>query len=333
MVAEVKWLLGREPKPAIPVIVISGPGGIGKTALALRAANESRDRYPDGQLYMELRNGLGGAVDSSEVAAQFLRTLGAPRIPESRSERLAEYRTMLAGRRVLIVLDDAADGSQVTDLAPANSGCAVLVTARQRLPEVDGAHHVASLEPLSHADATELFLRVVRDSGVTIDDDQPSIDRVVALCAGLPLALLIAGALRVHDNSRPTAELADRLARQGPGAFAFGRLSVERTIGAGFERLDPPARRLFLALGLLPLAKFGLWTAAALLGDTSASDADGSGAGAAALLQLAARFMIESVGPELRYRFHDLTRDYAGAPRPSIRVTVPRCRSWPSGRC
>lgn len=308
LVAEVTWLLRREPNPAMPVIVISGPGGIGKTALAVRAAHESRDRYPDGQLFMELRSGAGpagtdSAVDSGELAAHVLRAFGAQRVPEAKAERLAEYRTLLAARRVLIVLDDAADGSQVDDLAPASPGCAVLVTARQRLPEINGAHHVAPLEPLDHDDATELFLRVVHDAKVGIDDDADAVDRVVGLCAGLPLALRIAGALRVHDDPQPTAELADRLARQGPDAFAYGRLSLVRTIGAGFERLDAPARQLFLGFGLLSLSTFGLWTAAALLDDAEA--------GAAALSWLASSFMIESVQRQLRYRFHDLTRDYA----------------------
>src|SRR6185437_9406287 len=115
-----------------------------------------------------------------------------------KAERLAAYRTALAGRRILIVLDDAVDGSQVSELAPANPGCAVLVTARQRLPDVSGAHHVSSLEPLGRADATELFLLVVSEAGIKIEDDQVAIDRVVELCGGLPLALRLAGALRVH---------------------------------------------------------------------------------------------------------------------------------------
>jgi len=304
LVAEVAWLLRREPGPTVPVIVISGPGGVGKTALAVRAAHESRDRYPDGQLYMELRGGGADAVETAEVAAQFLRALGATRVPETTAERLAEYRTILAGRRVLIVLDDAADGTQVNELAPAVPGCAVLVTARQRLPEVGEAHHVAPLEPLQLADATELFLHVVREAGIRIESDLRAVDRVVTLCGGLPLALRIAGALRVHDHPRSTMELADRLARQGPEAFAYGKLSVARTIGAGFERLAPAARQLFLGLGLLPLTGFGLWTAAAVL--------DGTGAdGAAAMSELASSFMIESVEPEMRYRFHGLTREYA----------------------
>ena len=304
LAAEVSWLLGSEPGPAMPVVVISGPGGIGKTALALRAAHESSDRYPDGQLYLELRGTIGGAVDTGEALAQFLRALGVPRVPETTGERLAQYRTLLADRRVLVVLDDAASGAQVSQLVPASPRCAVLVTARQRLPEISGAHHGAPLGPLDPAEATELFLRVVRDAGISLEADLDAVGQVVALCGGLPLALRIAGALRVHDHPRPTRELASRLARQGHEALTYGELSVSRTIGAGFDRLGSGARALFLELGLLPLTGFGLWTAAALL--------DGTGADAATeLSQLAASFMIESVESQLRYRFHDLTRDYA----------------------
>ncbi len=299
--AEVVWLLRSERRPAAPVVVISGPGGIGKTALALRAAHASADRYPDGQLFMELR---GGAADTGEVLAQFLRAFGVRRVPETKAERLAAYRTMMASRRVLVVLDDAAGGSQVAELVPANPRCAVLVTARQRLPELHGAHHVAPLEPLGRPEATELFLGVVRDAGLDPEDDLDAVGRVVSLCGGLPLALRIAGALRVHDYPRPTAELADRLARQGPEGFEYREFSVARTIGAGFERLDAGARQLFLGLGLTGLTVFGRWTADALLAGTGA-DAD------AALSQLTASFMIEPVPAQMRYRFHDLTREYA----------------------
>jgi DNA-binding SARP family transcriptional activator len=302
--AEVARLLRRPPGAAAPVVVISGPGGIGKTALALRAAHASRDRYPDGQLFAELHGTIGAAPDTSELMAQFLRAFGVSRIPDTKAERLSAYRTLLADRRVLIVLDDAADGLQVSELIPANSGCAVLVTARRRLPETNGAHHIAALGPLPHDEAVELFRRVVRDAGLTLPDETDAIGRVVGLCGGLPLALRIAGALRVRDHSRPIAELAERLDKQGPAGFVYGELSLVRTTGAGLELLDADARRLFLGLGLLRLTGFGSWTAAALL------DSDGA-AGRAALSQLAARFMVETADAQTRYHFHDLTREYA----------------------
>jgi DNA-binding SARP family transcriptional activator/tetratricopeptide (TPR) repeat protein len=304
MTAEVSWLLRRRPGATAPVLVISGPGGIGKTALALRAAHEAASRYPDGQLYMELRGTVGVVADTGEVVAQFLRAFSVPRVPDTTAERLAAYRTLLAERRVLIVLDDAAEEAQVADLVPANPGCAVLVTARQRLPQISGAHHVAPLEPLRRAEATELFLRVVRDAGIALEGDLDAVDRVVTLCGGLPLALRIAGALRVHDHPRSTAQLVHRLTQYGPEGFVYGQLNVARTIGAGLDRLDAGARQLFLGLGLLPLTSFGLWTAAALL-DGAGVDAD------RALTQLTASFMLESVESDMRYRFHDLTRDYA----------------------
>jgi DNA-binding SARP family transcriptional activator/tetratricopeptide (TPR) repeat protein len=304
LIAEASWLLGRPPDRAVPVVVVSGPGGIGKTALALRVAHLSSERYPDGQLYTELRGPDGQPTAPSEILAQFLRAFGMPTVPEGTAERVSTYRTLLAGRRVLVVLDDAADGAQIRDLIPANPACGVLVTARQRLPEIGGAHHVPPLEPLQRAAATQLFVRVVSDSRIDLRGERDAVARVVALCGGLPLALRIAGALRVHDHPRPTAELADRLARQGPDALTYGELSVARTIGAGFDRLDDDARRLFLELGMLPLPSFALWTAAALRREGGADAAE-------VLSQLAASNMIELAEPEVRYRFHDLTREYA----------------------
>ena len=242
-------------------------------------------------------------TDTAEVLAQFLRALEVPRVPAAKAERLSAYRTVAARRRLLVVLDDAASGDQVANLVPNSAGCSVLVTSRERLPDLAGARHVTPLEPLGPEDGTRLFLSVVRDADVilpTLDH----VDEVVALCGGLPLALRIAGALRVHDHPRSTAALARRLADQGPEAFTYGQRSVARTIGAGFERLDGPARQLFLGLGLLPLRGFGLWTAAALL--------DGTGADpVAALSQLAARFMITSAQTRAQYGFHDLTWEYA----------------------
>lgn len=304
LVAEGTWLLGRGPGRAARVVVICGPGGIGKTALARRIAHLSSEHYPDGQLHMELRGTGDQPAEPDEVLAQFLRALGEPAVPETRAERVATYRTLLASRRVLVVLDDAADEAQIRDLVPASPACGVLVTARRRLPEIDGAHHLPPLSPLPPAAATELFLRVAGNSGIDLRGELDRVAQVVDLCGGLPLALRIAGALRVQDHPQPTEELASRLAEQGPEGFTYGELSVARTIGAGFDQLDPDARRLFLEFGLLQLPGFARWTAAALRGGSPVR-------AAAALSQLSARHMLEVAEPEGYYRFHDLTRAWA----------------------
>ena len=163
LVAEVTWLLRREPHPVVPVIVISGPGGIGKTALALRAAHESRDRYPDGQLYMELHGGAAGGIDTERGrrAVPAVARCGS-RCPRPRRSGWPSTGPCWRDAGCSWSLMTWPMATQVSELAPASPGCAVLVTGRRRLPEVSGAHHMAPLEPLGPADATELFLRVVR---------------------------------------------------------------------------------------------------------------------------------------------------------------------------
>jgi DNA-binding SARP family transcriptional activator len=302
--AEARWLLTREPGTAPAVVVVTGPGGIGKTALAVRVAHQVRAHYPDGQLYVELRGTTADPADSAEVLAQSLRAFGVVMVPDSAAERAGLLRSLLADRRVLLVLDDARDEEQIRDLMPGNAACGVLVTARQRLPGIDGVHHVPTLVPLDEQTATELFERVVRRADIDPAVEPAATRRVVHFCAGLPLALCIAGALRARDHDRTTAELAERLARQRLDTFVYGGRSVERSIGAGFDRLDAPARRLFLALGLLQLPDVGLWTAAAVLDGTGADPAE-------ALLRLARCHMISAAGGGMRYRLHELTREYA----------------------
>ena len=300
--AEVSGLLRGAPGGPAPLVVISGPGGVGKTALAVRTAHDVAPHYPDGQLYADLLGASPVPADPDEVLARFLRALGASYVPETRHELQSSFRSMLADRRVLIVLDDAADGAQVADLLPGSDRCAVLVTARRLLPDLTDARHVAPLSPLGPADATALFRHVIASGGISLEAAPDAVAQVIALCGGLPLALRIAGAIRVHDHPRPTSDLARRLASLGPSALEYGELSVARTIGTGLERLDPDARRMFLALGHLRLPRFGTWTAAALLPDGADS--------AAALSRLAARFVIEPAESAARYRFHDLTWEY-----------------------
>ncbi|HEV8222832.1 MAG TPA: BTAD domain-containing putative transcriptional regulator [Streptosporangiaceae bacterium] len=308
LVAEVSWLLGREPageEPEPPVIVITGPGGVGKSALALDVAHRSAGKYPGGQLYLDLGGTTTEPVLPGEALAQFLRAFGFEFVPELVAERAAQFRSLLAGRRVLIMLDDAASGAQVRALIPAHPGCAVVITSRRRLADLDVTHHhVAPLAPLDPATARELFVRRVASFGVELDGDDDAVDRVVALCGGLPLALRIAAALRVHQDPLPTAELAGWLARQGLAGFAFGELNLARTIEAGCNRLDRIAQQLFEDLGLLQLRSYATWTAAALLDGLDIDPAR-------ALAELAAASMLEPATPGVRYRFHELTRDYA----------------------
>jgi DNA-binding SARP family transcriptional activator len=242
--AEVSRLLAGEPGIAAPVVVISGPGGVGKTALAVGTAHEAAPHYPDGQLYADLQGNLPVPAETNDMLARFLRALGVPYIPETRAGLQAAFRTTLAGRRMLIVLDDAAGEAQVADLLPQSPHCAVLVTTRRRLPGLTDARHLAPLAPLAPPDAAALFRRAVAEAGVSLDPDPDAVAKVVELCRGLPLALRVAGAIRVRDHPRPTAELAQRLASLGPSAWEYWELSVARTIGTGLDRLDADARRL-----------------------------------------------------------------------------------------
>jgi DNA-binding SARP family transcriptional activator/tetratricopeptide (TPR) repeat protein len=303
-VDEARWLLTREPDGTVPVVVACGPGGIGKSALAVHIAHQVRSRYPDGQLYVDLRGTSAQPVQTAEVLAQLLRAFELPRVPEERAERVGLYRSLAADRRLLVVLDDARDEAQVRDLIPGHPGCGVLITARKWLSDLDGAHHLPALQPLDQARATELYARVAGRSGVDTGAEPEATRRIVELCAGLPLALCVAGAQRGRDQGRTGDDLAERLARQRLQAFVYNERSVERSIGASYERLDEAAQALFLGLGLLALPDFGEWTAAAVLDGTGADPAE-------TLLTLASWQLLQPAGPGMRYRFHDLTREYA----------------------
>lgn len=305
VVQEVQWLLSRAGSGP-RVVVLTGPGGIGKSALAVHVGHRVRDNYPDGQLFLELGGTRAEPGPTAEVLAQVLRSFGLTRIPDMREERANLLRSVLSDKRVLLMLDDAHDEAQVQDLIPGNPGCAVLITARQRLPLLAGAHHVPALLPLDRDEALDLYQRVVRDAGVRTTAARGGLERdaatrIVDLCAGLPLAVWVAAALRGEDGGPSAAELATRLADQPLASLVFRDRSVARTIGAGIERLDGAARTLFLGLGLLPMPDIAPWTAAAVL------DADPY----EPLRKLAGRYLIRPAG-EGRYRFHELTHELAG---------------------
>ncbi|MEV6640164.1 BTAD domain-containing putative transcriptional regulator [Amycolatopsis sp. NPDC051371] len=284
----------------VPLAVLSGEPGAGKSTLAVRAAHRLRARFPDGQLYVPL-----GGRDVGEVLADLLRALGVPgpAVPDDVRARAAVFRGRLTDRRVLVVLDDAGDPEHVRALLPGTPGCAVLVTSRQRLSGLAGAHRL-SLGPLSDDEATELLNRL---AGARVARERADAGRIVAACARLPLALRIAGSrLAIRPHLR-LGELADRLEDEVRrlDELTVSDLAVRSSIALSHEALRPPARRAFRLLGRCRLVDLPAWAVTTLIGD----DAD------EAVEELVEASLLEARGPDAtgegRYRMHDLVRLYA----------------------
>ncbi|PRY38666.1 AfsR/SARP family transcriptional regulator [Umezawaea tangerina] len=289
---------------AVVIDAIDGMAGIGKTALAVHLAHLLTDRYPDAQLFVDLHGHDPDrpAVDPMTALETLLRALGVPgdRIPAGLAERSALWRAELATRRAVVVLDNAADSSQVRPLLPGTSRALTLITSRRRLVDLETAR-VLSLEPMPHRDAVALFRAVVgRDDRV--DREPAVVEEVVRLCGHLPLALRIAAA-RLRSRPKWTvANLAQRL-RQGLPELAVGDRSVAAAFALSYDHLTDLQRRLFRLLGLVPGADFDAFAAAALTG-TRADEAD------RLLEELVDVHLLDQPSAD-RYRFHDLLREHA----------------------
>ena len=295
---------------AVRVVLVVGPGGQGKTTLMVHAAHLLRGEFPDGQLYASLL-GATQPADPAEVLARFLRDLGADpaRIPLDAEERAALYRTRLDGRRVLVVLDDARGIDQVRPLLPGSASCAVLITARNWLPELAGGA-VLDLDVLSEDEASALFTKIV--GGKRVAAEPGAAAEVLTACAGLPLAIRIAGARLATRGNWSIRTLASRLSdeRSRLDELRVGNLAVRASFEVSFATLPGPATpggpapaRVFRLLGLWTGASISLPAVAALLGEPE-DDAAG------ALDVLFDAHLLESPEPD-RYRFHDLLRVYA----------------------
>jgi transcriptional regulator with XRE-family HTH domain len=242
---------------AVVVSAVAGKAGVGKTALAVHVAHRLRPRFPDGQLYVDLRGAEPQPLDPAEVLSRFLRALGVDgaAIPADIEERTALYRARLADRRVLVVLDDAVDEAQVRRLLPGTAGCGVLATSRARLSSLEGARLV-DLDVLTPGQAVELLGRIAGAARVAAEPEAAA--AIVGYCGRLPLAVRIAGAKlvgRPHWSlDRLAALLADERGRLDQ--LAAGDLEVRASVALSYQALTGEQQRTFRLLGLLEAPDF-----------------------------------------------------------------------------
>jgi DNA-binding SARP family transcriptional activator/tetratricopeptide (TPR) repeat protein len=298
--------------PAVVITAIDGMAGIGKTALAVHAAYRLADRFPDGQLFCDLHSHTPGArpLEPTEALERLLRMIGVPpeTIPAELDEREARWRAELAGRRVLVVLDNAVSAAQVRPLLPGSARALVLVTSRRRLGVLDGAT-VLSLDVLPEAEALDLFGAVAGPERVAAEPAAAA--EVVRLCGRLPLALRIAGSRLAHRPGWTVAALAARLRERTDrlGELTLADRGVGPAFALSYAQLAPAEQRMFRLLGVHPGADFDAWSAAALAGCTP-READ------SVLEALVDAHLLRSAAPG-RYTFHDLIREYARSLAPA----------------
>jgi DNA-binding SARP family transcriptional activator/tetratricopeptide (TPR) repeat protein len=299
------------PGRTVVVSAIDGTAGIGKTTLAVYWAHGVVDRFPDGQLYVNLRgfDPAGTPMEPGEALRGFLDALGVPppRVPYGLDAQAGLYRTLLADRRILVVLDNAADVSQVLPLLPSSPTALVLVTSRNRLTSLvaaQGAHPLA-LDLLSPAEAHELLARHLGPARMAAEP--AAVTEIVQRCAQLPLALSILAARAATQPEVPLAALVAELdaARSALDAFDTGdrAMDVRTVFSWSYRRLDAGAARLFRLLGTHPGPDVGIPAAASLAGVPMTQVR-------AQLAELARAHLVEEHTPD-RYRCHDLLRTYA----------------------
>ncbi|NUT52880.1 MAG: tetratricopeptide repeat protein, partial [Saccharothrix sp.] len=291
----------------VVISVIGGPGGIGKTWLALTWAHRHLERFPDGQLFVDLRGFSPDSepMDPAAAVRGFLDALGVDptRVPTDPHAQSARYRDLLAGKRMLIMLDNAATADQVVPLLPSSPTCTVLITSRHRLPALIARHGAQplSLDVLPDAESHALLTATLgADRGTT---DERATDALIALCGGFPLALgLIAARVQPHLSlDDAVAELRglglDALDSEDPAA------SLPAVLSWSLRRLTRRQRTVFALLGVAPGSDIGL-PAAANLTNLSAPETH-------AVLRALVDASLIDVRPGVRYAMHDLVRSYA----------------------
>jgi DNA-binding SARP family transcriptional activator len=318
---------------AVRIALVAGSGGLGKTSLAVHAAHRVRGHFPDGQLYVDLLGATPQPLPAADVLARFLRDLGVDGrdIPVDEDERAARYRTVLAGRHVLIVLDNARDAAQVRPLLPGSASCAVLITTRSRMPDL-ASIRLVDLNVLDDDEALTLFTRVVGDERAAAEPEATA--ELLLACAGLPLAIRICAARLATRSGWTISAMANRLrdTRRRLDEMRVGDLAVRASFQVSFATLPVSAPHgiapadAFRLLGLWQAPSISSAAAAALFGTPEDLAID-------ALETLVDAHLLESKSPD-RYKFHDLLRVYsseravADLPEQTRNAAIARLLEW-----
>ncbi|HEY2795070.1 MAG TPA: BTAD domain-containing putative transcriptional regulator [Micromonosporaceae bacterium] len=296
------------------IAVVTGMGGIGKTSLALSVAHQIKDSFPDGQLYVDLNGfGVGRPVKPLEGLRSMLTALGISGVPTQLDAAASMFRTAVAGRRMLLVLDNAADAAQVRPLLPGSAGHAVLVSSRDTLRGLAVSHgaRIVTLDPMSDAESRRVL---ATRAGAALDALDPgAVDALIRACAGLPLALSLVAAHLASGGSSAEATLAE-LRHDGFDALcgADEQTDLRTVFFWSYRRLDPDAARLLRVVACAPGPHIEVAAVASVLGADAATVRP-------ALHALRDAHLVTMSGDRLRC--HDLIRAYAI----EISRTLPAC--------
>jgi hypothetical protein len=321
--AQLHSVLGRKGEPLTPVAVatIDGMPGVGKTALAVHWAHHVADQFPDGLLYTDLRgfDQSGLVTSAGDVLRGFLQALGVPpsHVPADHDARAGLYRSLLNGRRMLILLDNAHDVEQVRPLIPGSSGSMVIVTSRPRMTSLIATHNARplSLAPFQADDARDALIRRLDPCRAAAEPQ--ALRELARLCAGLPLAVAVVAARATAAPDLALAALADELRDPGSrlNALTAGDAvtDVRAAFSASYDVLSLPARHLLRLGAALVSPGFSVATAASMTGMAATKVRP-------LLDELTAVHMLVAESPGW-YAFHDLVRLYvvelAGADGPA----------------
>jgi hypothetical protein len=266
-VAAIEALARRMPASEMAVTVVTGPPGVGKTALAVQAAHLASEAFPDGQLYVGF-GGRGEPRQPTDVLGEMLRSLGVPAasVPDAMPERAALYRSLLAGRRVLMLADDVTAAAQVRPLLPGSPGCAVLVTSSSRLADLEGAHGI-EVGPMSQDEAVAFLGKIIGSDRLAADPSSAA--AIASACDGLPLALRVAGARLAASPALRLVDLAGVLSTPAGllAELTVGDLSVAGRLSDAWQALGLHARHSLWLLAQARLAIVPGWLASAVTAD------------------------------------------------------------------